>query len=403
MKKDTELLRKVVILRLPVWVRKPASGCLDGVDVIVVVVGGGGVLSTLKTEIHLSGADEPVDSKPLIMPLAHALAIEVVGLGEQQNTTKPSLGITASSGYSLPAGQFCCPDGLFACLPPSETIPIGNRTWSQRICLPQSLRCDGVVNCPLGDSDEQNCSDPLPVEFPPIPVDESEQFVTYLRTVRPVRLITEAGYASPPSPAFGIVIHQAQAAWYSLIVSAALILVVLLICSIWLLRSVCKRRPMKRLIPFHNKWPRKLSDSGPSSICPRSQPTDEYGDDEDNEEEDAQWIKGGDSFHCEQSDLLINPSHGISRHLPTGVNRVSSARPNQPGTDSASRSSAHCAFTGMNPNSSGPVNKTSPTDATHNELVMSSSKNTANGGRYTGWIPLSSSSRPASSVASVTT
>ncbi|THD21450.1 hypothetical protein D915_007974 [Fasciola hepatica] len=231
--------------------------------------------STALKKIYLSCADEQKTYKPLILPLAHALALEVDGLGARAQEYKPSLTITASSGYSLPAGQFCCPDGLFACSPPSRTNPTASRSWSQRICMPPGLRCDGTINCPIGDSDERNCSDPQPTHFSPIVEDELEQFIAYLQTVHPARLITEAGYTNP---VLGAAFYESRLSWYTM---ALLIVIVLFVFGIVLfaIRWSRKRRAMqtKKTGTRYMWWSVKNSTDDDSVSRPHSRPISETG------------------------------------------------------------------------------------------------------------------------------
>lgn len=56
------------------------------------------VFHTFVDQIMLSCADEEETFHPLILPLAHGLALEVDGLGSKAKEYKPSLTITASSG-----------------------------------------------------------------------------------------------------------------------------------------------------------------------------------------------------------------------------------------------------------------------------------------------------------------
>lgn len=190
---------------------------------------------------------------------------------------------TSHSSDSLPAGVFCCPNGMFACSPPARTTPILNYSWEQRICMPLGLRCDGTANCPIGDSDEQNCSAPNPTHFDPTVEDELGQFLAYLHTIRPARLVIEAGYTNS---ILGAALYQSRLSWYILAVLTVIVLLVFVIALLLLIRCLCKRRA-KRLKKdgIRHKWPAEnLSvDSGshpvsrPHSELDVSDANDNYG------------------------------------------------------------------------------------------------------------------------------
>ncbi|CAH8444074.1 unnamed protein product [Dicrocoelium dendriticum] len=125
-------------------------------------------------------------SHSILFPLASSINVMVNPVGLTPPTPNSSLDFIVSAGYRLPPGVFRCPAGLFPCPLTTHRLkeyPLSSVDWQQRICLPSSLCCDGVPNCPESDFDEMNCDQPCFARansFPPI-AGEKEKVDEYLR------------------------------------------------------------------------------------------------------------------------------------------------------------------------------------------------------------------------------
>ncbi|KER21347.1 hypothetical protein T265_10318 [Opisthorchis viverrini] len=116
--------------------------------------------------------DETIDSAfHMLYTLATGAWIVVHNLGNNLTLYNDALQFVLTAAYRLDLDEFQCPPGLFACTPPGtqmslEPEPKSEQDWPVRLCLPLSLRCDGVPNCPNGGSDEQNCHSAVaPIQF----------------------------------------------------------------------------------------------------------------------------------------------------------------------------------------------------------------------------------------------
>lgn len=119
-----------------------------------------------------TGCHEKIDfAFHLLYPLATGARIAVQNLGKNLTLYRNDLQFVLTSAYRLDMGEFRCPSGLFACSPANtplriEPEPLPEQDWPVRLCLPLSLRCDNVPNCPDGGSDERNCnSSYIPTQF----------------------------------------------------------------------------------------------------------------------------------------------------------------------------------------------------------------------------------------------
>ncbi|CAL8104453.1 unnamed protein product [Calicophoron daubneyi] len=97
-----------------------------------------------------------------IFPLTFGLSVSVTSLGDHPDEYNSTLKFVASSGYRLAPDTYTCPAGLFPCGVPSDISEPRSPgvQWQYRICLPNGLWCDGVINCPDDEgSDEKYCGE----------------------------------------------------------------------------------------------------------------------------------------------------------------------------------------------------------------------------------------------------
>ncbi|CAH8834146.1 unnamed protein product [Trichobilharzia szidati] len=111
-------------------------------------------------EVSGSCQDEIDETHFFLFPLASSLKISVGNVGHNADSLSSSMHIVVTAGYRLPPTAFTCPSGYFACQLFNRLIEprYSPLNWTYRICLPLDLWCDGVPNCPVTGSDEENCS-----------------------------------------------------------------------------------------------------------------------------------------------------------------------------------------------------------------------------------------------------
>ncbi|KAF6778081.1 hypothetical protein AHF37_02753 [Paragonimus kellicotti] len=177
-----------------------------------------------------------------LFSLASVVSLSVYDLGPHPRQFRGALGLIVSSGYRLPHGVFDCPSGLFACSLPVSPLKEQPRTtihWQQRICLPLSLRCDGVPNCPDSGSDERGCgslhSVPVPIRFNVVD-GEKELFDEFL-TRFDVEVLRAVGHHS-----LTVAGHIQASVLSALLIITLLIVVIISFAVFWLVRHIRERK-----------------------------------------------------------------------------------------------------------------------------------------------------------------
>ncbi|KAF5402366.1 hypothetical protein PHET_03941 [Paragonimus heterotremus] len=189
-----------------------------------------------------------------LFSLASVVSLTVYDLGPHPRRFRGALGLIVSSGYRLPHGVFDCPSGLFACSLPVNPLKEQPRTtsyWQQRICLPLSLRCDGVPNCPDSGSDERGCgsSDSVPVPTRFNVVDGEKELLDEFLTRFDAEILRLVGHYSLTAAG-----HIQTPILSALLIITLLLVVVISFAVFWLVRHT---RASKAALFFaeenHNK------------------------------------------------------------------------------------------------------------------------------------------------------